>query len=383
MKSDLSNEFGRIRRLFPHTRDFVYFNCAANGPLTVNVKRVIDEYVDGCVEGGRSFDVESADVRKGYARLIGATIRQIGLAHNTSVGLNIAAFGLPLKRGDEILVSDVEFPAIVYVWKAAAEERGLKLKFVRSRNGCFDIDAFKKALTRRTKVLSLSWVQFFNGYKVDLKELTAICRERGIYTVIDGIQGVGAEPINVRSLGIDVFSSGCHKWLLAPIGCGFFYLSDEVMDRMQRPFAYWLGVDWNDDFTRLLDYERATFNSARRFEIGFVSSVNLLGMQESLKLFRLLGPANIKRHNYALIDRLVAYLRRTPYYRITSAMETKHRSSIVTFTCDRVKKLHKRLVDERIILVEREGSVRVSVHLFNNEQDIDRLIGVLDSFYRG
>jgi selenocysteine lyase/cysteine desulfurase len=83
-----------------------------------------------------------------------------------------------------------------------------------------------------------------------------------------------------------------------------------------------------------------------------------------------------------LIDRLAKYIRSNPYYRITCSMEPKHRSSIFTFACDRVPELHKEILRNRIILVQREGSIRVSVHLFNDESDIDRLIEVLARFGR-
>jgi selenocysteine lyase/cysteine desulfurase len=382
MKEEIKRKFSQARSRFPHTSKVAYFNAAANGPYSIDVKEAVDDYVDNCTGAVRSFDVLSDDIRQGCARIIGASAKQVGLGHNTSVGLNIAAFGLPLKPGDEVLVSNVEFPAIVYIWKAAAEARGLKLKFVRSHDRCFNVDELEKAIGRKTRVLSVSWIQFFNGYKNDLKELSEKCRKHGMYSVIDGIQGVGVEPVNVRKLGIDIFSSGCHKWLLAPIGSGFFYLSDRVRDTITRPFASWLGVNWKNEYTDLLHYDRPGFDSARRFEMGYYASVNLLGMRASLKLFQSLGTRNIQRHNHALIDRLADYIRRNPYYRITSSMESRHRSSIFTFTCADFEKLHKTLLKAKIIQVHREGSIRVAVHLYNNEQDIDRMIGVLERFSR-
>jgi selenocysteine lyase/cysteine desulfurase len=110
--------------------------------------------------------------------------------------------------------------------------------------------------------------------------------------------------------------------------------------------------------------------------------LNLLGMKAAASLFVDLGIRNIQRHNHALIDRLVAYLRPRPFYTITSSLEKKHRSSIFSFTCPGYKELYDRITKSRIILSEREGSIRISAHLFNNEDDIDRLIAVLDDFSR-
>lgn len=144
----------------------------------------------------------------------------------------------------------------------------------------------------------------------------------------------------------------------------------------------WLGVDWKMQFGDLFHYDRPWFDSARRFELGYYVALNLLGMRAAAQIFQDLGIRNIQRHNHALIDRLAAYIRSNPYYRITSSMEPKHRSSIFTFACDRVAELHRELLKNKIILVQREGSIRVSVHLFNDETDIDRLIEVLERFGR-
>jgi len=382
MTSD--DRFQQIRERFPHTETVTYFNAASFGPFSLDVKKAIEENIDLRVKSEQddshgAFSTQD-ELRAVYAGLIGAKQREVGIGLNTSFGINIAAFGLPLKPGDEILVSDVEFPALVYTWRAAAETRGLKLKFVPSRERCFDLELMQQAVTDRTRVLAVSWVQFFNGYKNDLKPLSEFCKERDIFFVVDGIQGMGVEPINVQEIDIDIFSSGCQKWMLAPQGCGFFFLSDRIRDRLAQPFMSWLGSDWHMDFTELFKYDQPFFDSARRFEMGYYVVLNLLGMRASAQMFVDLGIENIQQHNYTLIDRLADYIRGNSFYRITSSMEPANRSSIFTFTCDDYKQLHRELLKNRIILVQREGSIRVSVHLYNDESDIDKLIAVLDTF---
>ncbi|UCC43610.1 MAG: aminotransferase class V-fold PLP-dependent enzyme [Candidatus Zixiibacteriota bacterium] len=387
MKIDRDERFAAARRLFPHTEKIVYFNSASYGPFCTPVQKAIEDNIDLRVRAEKddshdAFAVRDS-LRQDFADLIGARKQQVGIGLNTSFGLNIAAFGLPLKAGDEVIVSEVEFPAAVYTWRAAAEARGLKLKFISAPNRYFDIDSFKGGITGRTAVLALSWVQFFNGYRIDLEEVSSICKKHGIYFVVDGIQGMGVEPINVCDAGVDVFASGCQKWMLSPQGCGFFYLSDNVRDRITPPFMSWLGADWQMKFQDLFHYDKPYFDSAERFELGYYAVLNILGMDAAVQIFKDLGVANIKRHNRALIDRLAEYVRSNPYYRITCSMEPGHRSSIFTFTCDHVAELHRAILDQKIILVNRENSIRVSVHLFNDEADVDRLIEVLDDFSRG
>ena len=381
MRQNKAYMFQTVRTLFPHTKNVVYFNSASYGPFSTAVQKAIEDNIRArmAADYDDSHDAFSTQeqLRHDYAKLIGANKREIGIGLNTSFGLNIAAFGLPLKKGDEILVSDIEFPALVYTFRAAAERRGLVLKFVPSHNRFFDIDELQKHITPRARVLALSWVQFFNGYKNDLATLAEICREHNLYFVVDGIQGMGVEPINVHKLGIDIFATGCQKWMLAPQGCGFFYLSDRIRNQISPPFMSWLGTDWQMKFSNLFKYDQPYFDSSRRFELGYYAVLNLMGMKASVELFKQLGIRNIQQHNYMLINKLAAYLKNSSYYTITSSMDKKHRSSIITFTCPEYRPLQKKLLAEKIIVVPREGSIRVSVHFFNNEVDIERMIHVL------
>lgn len=386
MTNETKLKFKKARAMYPHAGHVVYFNSAAYGPFASTVGKAIEENVELRTVAQRDdshFAFGTADeLRQDFAKLTGASSKQIGLALNTTFGLNLAAFGLPLKRGDEILLSDIEFPAAVYTFQGAAKARGLKIRFVKSHGMRFDIEEFVKAIRPKTRLLCLSYVQFFNGYKNDLATIGEICRKHKMFFVVDGIQGMGAESINLQKLPIDIFASGCQKWMLGPHGTGFFYLADSVRDKLIPPFMTWLGVDWKMNFNDLLHYQRPYFDAARRFETGSYPAMNLSGLKEAVKIFQMLGIRNIQQHNHALIDRLVEYIESNPTYRVTSSLEPKHRSSIFTFACDKLPELHRFLLDRKIILVRREGSIRVAVHLFNDESDIDRLIRALEQFSR-
>jgi selenocysteine lyase/cysteine desulfurase len=382
--TDTNDKFASARALFPHTEKVTYFNAASYCPFCTPVADAIKANVDLRLasEVDDSHDAFAAieEVCATLAGYIGAPAGSVALGMNTSFGLNLAAFGLPLESGDEVLVSDVEFPALVYAFRGAARERDLKLKFVPSKNRFFDIGELESSITDRTKVLALSYVQFFNGFKNDLKTISDICKKRGIYFVVDGIQGMGVEPVNVVELGIDVFSSGCQKWMLSPQGCGFYYLSDAVRDKLKRTHADWLDVDWGGDFTDLFKYDMPARDNAWSFSLGYYAVLNILAMRAACSIFSDLGIDNIQKHTHALIDRLASYITTSTSCSVTSSMEAKHRSSIFTFTCDDLKALHGHLLKNKIVCVCREGSIRISVHLYNNEADIDRLINCIDQF---
>ncbi len=384
MQEEIEKKFISARKLFPHTKGVVYLNSASYGPFANTLVDAVNQNMKIRMEADTddspaAFQVRR-DLRKRYAKLIGAKQTDVGIGLNTTMGLNIAAFGLPLKKNDEVLISDIEFPAMVYTFKAAAQERGFKLKIVKSKNLRFDIDALEMAITKRTKVLAISFVQFFNGYKNDMQALSKICQKHNLYFVVDGIQGMGVEPINVRKLKIDIFTSGCQKWMLSPQGCGFFYLSEKVRPSLHIPFMSWLGVDWQMQFGDLFQYDRPFFESAVKFELGYYAVLNLYGMAAALDIFENLKIRNIQKHNYELLDILADYLKKSNRYKITSSLEKKHRSSMITFSSDNVTLLREYLFQKKIIVVEREGSIRVSVHLFNNKSDIQKLIKALEQF---
>lgn len=384
MPTDIKKEFEAVRNLFPHTNDVVYFNSASYGPFSKPLVDAVNENMkirmDAYNDDSHDAFVLRVNLRERYAKLIGAQTEEVGVGLSTTMGINIAAFGLPLEEGDEILLSHKEFPALVYTFQAAADERGYKIKMIDTKDDHVDIDAFAKAITRKTKVIAVSFVQFFNGYKNDLEALSALCQKHNLYFVVDGIQGLGAEQIDVSKLKIDIFSSGCQKWMLSPQGCAIFYLSNRIRNKLRIPFMSWLGVDWNTQFGDLFQYDKPYFETAEKFELGYYAVLNLYGMAASLDIFERLSIEKIQIHNHALIDMLAEYIQKSPHFEITSTLDKKYRSSIFTFKTEKNEELKQFLFDRKIIVVLREGSIRVSVHLYNDESDIQKLIDALEEF---
>lgn len=380
------SKFKAARRLFPVTagkKGITYFNSASTGPLCRPVKDVMYRYYEEAQYQNKNHDYPAFaaldNIRRMGAKIIGAADDEVGFGFHTGYGLNIAAFGLPLKKGDEVLLSDVEFPSNVYPW-VALKERGIKVKFIKSKNGFFSIDNLIKSIGKKTRLLSLSFVQFFNGYKNDLKAIGEICKEHDMFFVVDGIQGCGVEPLRVGRCHVDVFAAGAQKWMLSPLGTGIFYVRKELQKIIKKPFASWLSVDWQLNFTDLFHYDLPFFDSARQYELGTYPYAHVFALEESLKLITSLSVKNIQRHNHGLLDELIDYLKNSGHYRIVSSLKKKHRSAILSFTCDDAKKVHKGLVRSGIICSLREGAIRVAVHLFNNKSDMRKLISGLKRY---
>jgi len=372
-----------IRRHFPHTEKTTYFNCASVGPFPDPAYAVQDKYfnVARMAAAGDQSEVFSAlkNIRRNGARIFGGKTSEIGYGFNTTFGLNLAAFGLPLKKGDEVLLSDVEFPANVYPW-LELRNRGIRVKFIKSVDGFFNVGVFEKAITKRTRVLAVSYVQYFNGYKIDIDAVADVCRRQNIYLVLDCMQAAGCETLDLRKWNVSVASAGGQKWLLSPQGTGLYYVSGEMQERIRPPWRSWLGVDWKCRWHDLRRFDLEYADAAGQYEMGTYPGPLVLAFDWALDFIVGLGVRNIQKHNHALLDRLVDYLEDHPAYRITSALEEKHRSSILSFTSDRldIRDVHRRLLRNKIVTSLREGSIRVAVHLYNDESDVDRLIGVLD-----
>ena len=315
------------------------------------------------------------EIRVLIADMIRANPEEIAFATNTSYGLNVAAWGLDLKPGDKILLSDVEFPGNTYPWNNL-KQKGVIIEFVPNRNRCFDMDNFVKAIDTKTKVLSLSYVQFFNGFKNDLKTIGEICEEKDIFFVVDGIQGIGCLNLDVKECKIDLLACGGQKWLLSSLGTGFFYLSSQAKRKIKPSFFGWMGVDWKLNFSDLFKFDLPPFPSVRKFEIGTYPYSLIWTMHSSLKLLSEVGIKNIEKHNLALLDLLIDHLKKN--YQIKSSLDTNYRSSILSFSGKNTKDLYQQLRKNNIIVSYREESIRVAPHFYNTSEEMKRLIEILD-----
>jgi len=381
MKKPKSMDLAKYRNEFPFTEEIIFFNHASFGPMPERSWKATQEYYDGLRLKKVTDDDREAfqileNIRKLIARMIKAEPEEIAFVPNTTYGLNVAAWGLDLKRGDEILLSDVEFPANVYPW-TNLKQKGIETKFVPGKNKCFDIENLVRAIDKRTKVLSISFVQYFNGFKNDLESIGKICEENEIFLVVDGIQGIGSVDLDVKKCRIDLLSCGGQKWLLSSLGTGFLYLSSRAKRKINLSFFGWMGVDWNLDFTDLLKFNLKPFSAARKFEIGTYPYSLLWTMHSSLKLLLEIGVKKIEKHNLELLDLLIDYLNDSPY-QIKSFLLPKHRSSILSFSGKNITKSYEKLIKNKIMVSFREGAIRVAPHFYNTKEEVKKLIEILE-----
>lgn len=360
----------------------IYLNNASTGPLPARTVRVLNEWTELRANPQRiSHDLQFDVLARGrqlIAELIGADAAEIALATNTSYGLNLAAFSLPLREGDVVLTPELEFPANVYPWMQLAERRGIEYRRVQCHEGVLDVETLARELDdERVRAVSVSWVQFASGARVDLAALGRACRERGVYFVVDAIQGLGPLTIDLRSTPVDILACGAQKWLLSPWGAGFVYVRRGLIEQLEPHDVSWLAVKGADDFSRLIDYDLTWRSDARRFEFITLPFQDMAGMNASLELFAELGAENVARHAQGLADVICDWAHQRGDVQLVTPSDPARRGAIVSVRPRDARAASERLTAERVAHSMREGAIRLSPHCYNTRDEIQQVLEIL------
>jgi selenocysteine lyase/cysteine desulfurase len=374
---DLNEETGvwkDIRDEFAVSGDIVYFNHAAVSPLSVTTRGSLDR-LSGMLGGGvlaeEDIFARVADVRRGAARLIGAGADEIAFVKNTTHGVQIASGGIRWKNGDNVVMPSIEFPSNVYPWMGLWR-MGVELRMVEPDNGLVTVDMLADVCDTRTRAITVSSVQFSTGHRIDLDELGDFCRNKGIFLHVDAIQGLGALQLDVRRSKIDFLSAGGHKWMLALPGVGIFYCRKELFDEIDIWNPGWTGVVNPGDF---LDYDFTYRNEAERFEEGSPNLHGIFALGVSIDRILNLGPETVEKRILSLTGLLAEGLVRNGFS-VKSPLGEGEKSGILCFGSDKedAQSIFERLRKAGIICSLREKAVRLSPHMYNTEEECERVL---------
>ena len=370
-----------LRSHFPHTDEKIYLNHAATSPLSRPVLRAIKNYLEERhhrkIENYVDFEAVLESSRRRLAALVHAPVERIEFAPNTSYALNVLAQGLDWLPGDRIAVPGCEFPANVYPFMNL-QRRGVEVDFIPHHEGCVWLRDIEQTLRPETRLLTISWVQFLSGFRIDLAEVGKLCRDRGVVFCVDTIQGLGAFRLDVEECGIDFLACGGHKWLMAAQGSGFLYLTEELQQRVS-PMAGWLHgpVDWENFF----DYELEFHPDATRFRLGTMNNIGIASLDAALELREQAGPAWCEEHVLKLSSQLIDGLDAIGVARYGPS-DKRHASGIVTVEHPKVETLHEHLLNRNIEGALRQRKLRFSPTYYNAEEEIDELLDAIEEFVR-
>lgn len=393
------NKLAIRREQFPVTRNLVYLNHAAVGPLSERAFRAMQSHAREQRDFGalqwRDWLEEYVQFRAEAAQLLNCSPKEISILKNTSEGLSFVAEGYRWNEGDNVITTSMEFPSNYACWKRL-ERRGVECREIAAPDGSFTVDEVAALIDERTRIVALSAVAFHNGFAPDLVEIGSLCRDRGVLFCVDAIQALGAIKLDVREANISFLAADAHKWLLGPEGTAIFFAADEAREQLEVLETGWMNVDRKG---RFIGCDVDLLSDGRRFEAGTLNTNGVYGTTAALELINEIGIDWIEEEVLRLAQLLgdgleqIGFVVRTPKpYRsgIVGVSARAHTSEAL----DRLREqyelgreipaeivLHRWLEDQDIICAPREKMLRFAPHYYNSEEDIDEVISALADLF--
>jgi cysteine desulfurase/selenocysteine lyase len=375
-----------IRQLFfPVTRNCIYLNHASNGPLPRPVARTLQTFIDDTSHFGNINYARWSEYERGARRRLASLIHirpdQMALTASTGDGLMMIASGLTWQPGDTIVSAEGEFPSNVYPW-LNLQQQGVQLYLVPMREHRIAVEDVLSSITNRTRLVSLSLVEFSTGFRNDIATIARHCHLHGIICGIDAMQALGALDIDAQALGIDYLASAAHKWLLGPQKTGMLYIADDLLAQLHVSRRNWFSVEMPFDF---FNYEQPLKAGAARFEYSSPNFLPIVGLDAALGVFESIdgGMPAVEQRILGLTSHAIAGLERLGYP-VISPQGDGERSGIVSFQQhpDRQDISPQQLVEDlasrNIHIAARSDIMRISPHFYNTLEEIDILLNALE-----
>jgi selenocysteine lyase/cysteine desulfurase len=380
------SDFEAIRKEFPRATQQVYLDAAANMPLpkyaAEGMRRYMDFHMYGPGEGRGEYAAESIrQVKPLFAKLINAKPSEIGFVVCTKAGEAAVVNGLRIQEsGGNLVTNDLHYAGSIHDY-VGRRKAGMDVRIVKHRDWRIDLRDMEKAVDKKTKLISITLVSNVNGWVEDAKGLSRLAHAHGAFLYADIIQAAGSVPVDVKALGLDFAACSNYKWLQGARGAGFLYVREDLQGSAVQDLSYPGYVHFNyspwvttrdapaDDFPYVAP------RNASRYEAGNVSYVAYAGQYEVLKRMLALGVENIYAYTKPMCDRLKKELPAMGYKLITP---TDAQSSIVVVQAKNLKALMEKLRKADVQVTSAgENRLRISPALYNNMEDINRLLSVL------
>lgn len=373
---------------FPILRSWDFFNHAGVSPIpaaaadamrTYATQAATAAYLDGVWY--RNIEV----LRDVAARLINATRQEVAFVKNTSEGISIVANGIDWQWGDHIVTTAIEYPANIYPWMEVVRTRGCKLVMIPEETDahgqrCVPVEKILDAAShKKTKLVTLSHVEYASGQRHDLAKIGEFCRANSKLFCVDAIQSIGALPVDVHAMKIDFLAADGHKWMMGPEGAGIFYCRKDLIELTRPLMIGWMNVI---DALKYGAYNYVLRPDSGRFECGSHNVAGLLGLKASLEMFASLPAGAVSGRLFELTNHFIEGAR-SRGWQIISPRDKWQWSGIVSLVAPGVGQNEHELLfrhlrkEHRTELAVREGRLRVSPHFYNTKEQIDRLVGRL------
>jgi len=369
-----------VRALFPITERYTYLNHAAVSPLPTTTVQAVESQLRDVRENGsanfRDWLATKEQARELLANLLGARPEQVAFMRNTSDALSSVANGLTWRPGDNIVTFSREFPSNIYPWLRIRDAFGVEVRMCEERNGRIDLEELENLIDTNTRVVAVSHVQFASGFRLDLERLGRIVRQHDALFVVDVIQALGVIPTNVEAEFVDVAAGAGHKWLMAPEGVGYLYLSDRARERIQPTLVGWISVPNPDDY---LNFEQGWNRGTLAWETGTGPASLFYGFKASLELLTNQGVQRIANYLEELTDHLCEGLKGKRYEMVSSRARGEKSQIVCIRPPDRLSAmaLYHQLNAKQIVTAPRGDRLRIAPHFYNTASEVDELLKAL------
>jgi len=367
-----------IQTEFPQDEKIIYLNHAAVSPWPKRTANAVREFASENLRRGAADYPEwlktEHELRQRLARLVHAeSAADISLVKNTSEGLSLIAYGLDWQNGDNIVSTDQEFPSNRIVWESL-RDKGVELRLAKLEGEEAPEQAMLRLADERTRLITVSSVQFGSGLAMDLQPLGDFCRANGIIFCVDAIQSLGAIRFDAQAIHADVVAADGHKWMLGPEGLAVFYTRPSLRERLGLNQYGWHMTRNAGDFDRT-DWQPS--NSGTRFEPGSPNMLGIHALNASLSLLEDIGMDKIEENVLENAALLIERIRQEPGLKLITP-ENRH-AGIITFRrhgADHAR-LYRRLMANGVICAMRGGGIRFSTHFYNTPEKINRALDIV------
>jgi len=368
-----------VRKDFPATGDYTFLNTAYIGLIPQPVADAAHTWIEARARHTRSvgdMEAKKHESRQLFAGLVGASEDEIGFLSCTTEGENVVVHSLDWKAGDNVVFDDLVYESTPVIYRRLQQTHGVEMRIVKNRAGAGTVEDFAKLVDRRTRMISVAWVSNTSGHRHDIEGLAALAHTHGAYLYADAAQFIGTAPVDVRALGVDFFTTGTYKWIMAGFGVAPFYVRRELLDRIQPP-----NVGWIVEKT-LPDYHFQPYRTARKIEYSSPSYGQFYELAVALAYLKRVGLDRIEAQSMALVRQLRSGLAGQGFRIFTPEGNS---SPIVSFLVKKTRQEVQTLLDaERVkvsIQVPHDGDgsvvrVRVAPAFFNNAEEVNRFLEV-------
>jgi selenocysteine lyase/cysteine desulfurase len=365
-----------LRDRFPIFEKQVYLNSCSQGALSIDVEQAYQAYFNDWNEKGSPWElwVERGEAaRQAFAGLVNAQPNEVAVVTSVSAGVSALASALDFSgERNKIVVDDFAFPTVAQVWHAQ-ERRGAKVVHVPAAGNVIPVSRFADAIDERTKLVALTHICYRNGSRLDVPAIVELAHQKGSLVLLDSYQALGTFPIDVKALKVDFLAGGVLKYLLASAGLAFLYVRKELIKDLYPTAMGWFS---QDNIFAMDIYANTPSPAARRFESGTPPVPSLYAGLAGIKLIQSIGLPRIEAHLCDLTGAIKEGAMRRGFNLVTPANPAQH-GALITLRSHHVNMLVKRLADGGIVTSSRDNNLRISPHIYNNFDDVNRLIDCL------